>query len=364
MIDISNQCRLIKSDKSSIFLWVALATLAFSQFLSGCASTGSVDDGKQAPAQTMWPAPPEKARIQYLGSLKTLEDVIGEQKPSLRDKLLGKEQKSQALLIKPYGVNSDSKGRVYVADSGKAGLLVFDLVQKSFSTWGETGPGALKKPVGVTSDASGNVYVSDVIDKRVVVFDRDGNYLKAYGGKGLLESPAGLVFNDTKQRLYLVDVKKHQVLVFTNDGQVDFTIGERGHESGKFNYPTNISMDELGQLFVADSMNFRVQIFNANGSFVNTFGEIGNGPGSFSRLKGLGVDTEGHIYAVDAAFNNFQVLDQQGQLLLAVGRTGVGPDGFYLPAGAHVDKNNRIFVADQFNQRIQMFEYLGNSESP
>ena len=34
-------------------------------------------------------------------------------------------------------------------------------------------------------------------------------------------------------------------------------------------------------------------------------------------------------------------------------------DGFYLPTGLHVDRNNQIFVADQYNQRIQMFEYLG-----
>ncbi len=326
--------------------------------ISGCASQVPVANITNENVQTVWPAPPEQPRIRYLGSLKTNNDISKNKKPNLRDKLLGKEQENQLLLKKPYGVHSDSNGRVFVADSANPGLIVFDLKQQSVSYWGETGLGRLSKPVAVTSDAQGNVYVSDVLEKRVVVFDTNGNYRDAYGGKKILESPAGLVFDDFSQRLYVVDVKKHQVLVFDKQGKVQFTIGERGQDTGKFNFPTNLAMDGSGQLYVADTMNFRVQVFNMDGIFVNSFGKNGNGPGDFSRLKGIGVDTEGHIYAVDAAFNNFQVLNQQGQLMIAVGRSGIDPGGFYLPAGIHVDKKNHIFVADQFNQRIQMFEYL------
>ncbi|MCU7806474.1 MAG: 6-bladed beta-propeller, partial [Candidatus Thiodiazotropha sp. (ex Semelilucina semeliformis)] len=76
----------------------------------------------------------------------------------------------------------------------------------------------------------------------------------------------------------------------------------------------------------------------------------------------IGIDSEGHIYTVDAAFNNVQIFNQKGQLMLALGGSGTGPGGFYLPAGAHVDQNNRIFIADQLNLRIQMFEYLGDSD--
>ena len=110
-------------------------------------------------------------------------------------------------------------------------------------------------------------------------------------------------------------------------------------------------------------MNFRVQILEMDGTPVSMFGQAGDRLGDFYRLKGLGVDTDGNIYAVDASFQNFQVFDQDGQLLTAIGEGGHnGPAGFYLPAGAHVDKNNQIFIADQYHQRIQMFEYLGESD--
>ncbi|MCG7930375.1 MAG: 6-bladed beta-propeller [Candidatus Thiodiazotropha lotti] len=331
--------------------------------VSGCASPGPSAQGQRADAGNyVWPAPPEKPRIRYLGSLKSSDSFDSGQGMGLREWFLGKEEEESRTLVKPYGVHSDSQGRVYVADTGISGLAVFDLNNESMEFLGTSGPGTLKKPTGVTTDSEGNVYVSDVIDHRVVMYSKDGQFINAFGGSDVLISPVGLTFNDSTQQLYVVDSKKHQVIVFNKNGGVDFTIGDRGSENGKFNYPTNITIDEKGQIYLADTMNFRVQIFDQQGKYLKGFGNLGDGRGQFSRLKGIGIDHDGHIYTIDAAFNNMQIFNQEGQLLLTVGKPGTGPGGFYLPAGAHVDKNNKIFVADQLNQRIQMFEYLGEAE--
>lgn len=355
-------CRL---DLTSLVLALRIGLMSIIIVISGCASHAPSATTENLTAENfVWPAPPAKPRIRYLGSLKSTESIIGKQKQSLRDWLLGKKEEERLALTKPYGVHSDSKGRVYVADTGISGLVVFDLERKGMTYWGIDGPGALKKPTGVTSDAQGNVYVSDVIDHRVVVYDSEGNYLNALGGSEILISPVGLVFNDKTQQLYVVDSKKHQIVVFNQEGGVDFTIGKRGADHGNFNFPTNIAIDRDGRLYVADTMNFRVQILDEKGSHISSFGKLGDGRGHFSRLKGIGIDREGHIYTVDAAFNNVQIFNQKGQLMLALGKSGTGPGGFYLPAGAHVDENNRIFIADQLNHRIQMFEYLEESTLP
>ncbi|MBT3205390.1 MAG: 6-bladed beta-propeller [Gammaproteobacteria bacterium] len=358
------------NEKISSQLIGIISAISILILASGCAGKGAVFEKaelKQKPSvQSVWPAPPEQARIRYLGSLKTSEIGDEVQKLSVSDILLGKKKEdSNNVLTSPYGVHSNSNGKVFVTDTGNSGLVVFDLIQNTVSHWGKSGSGLLTKALGITSDTQGNVYVSDTYDKRIVVFDKDGNYLNAFGGKDVLVIPSGLAFNDTTQQLFVADAKKNQILVFDNQGKIQFTIGEKGNEPGKFNFPTNISLNkENSLLFVADSMNFRVQVFKMDGTFVDTFGVNGNRPGDFSRLKGIGLDTEGHVYAVDAAFNNFQILDQAGKLLLAVGRASVEADGFYLPTGLHVDRNNKIFVADQYNQRIQMFQYLGETKKP
>lgn len=328
--------------------------------VTGCATQPPVDEVKKIEYQTVWPMPPEQPRIRYLGELNVVD--LGEQKMTLSDMLLGKDQEPISGLSKPYAVYSDSKGRVFVADTGITGLVVFDLNQKNrASLWGVTGNGALIKPTGVTSDELGNVYVSDPLNNRVVVFDSNGKFIDAYGGKETLESPNGLAFNEQTQRLYVVDTKKHHVIVFDRDGNVDFTIGTNGAAPGFFNFPTNIAIDSSGRLYVADMMNFRVQVLEPDGTYIRHIGQVGQRVGDFFRLKGVGVDTQEHIYAVDASFQNFQIFDSQGQLLLYVGDGGSEPGKFALPAGMHVDKNNRIFIADQYNQRIQMFEYVGDA---
>lgn len=341
-----------------------LGAAFFALLVSGCASQPAAVEEEKAPPQTDWPLPPEPARIRYIGQLRALE--LPDEDTNLKDLLLGKEDTQKIkTLAKPYAVHSDSKGRVYVADTGLSAVVVFDLDQKGKTTlWGAGGNGALNKPTGLTTDEQGNLYVSDSLNKRVVEFDHDGNFIRALGGKDVLELPAGLVFSELTQQLYVVDTKKHKVFVFGKDGNLDFTIGANGTNPGYFNFPTNIAIDSNGRIYVADSMNFRIQVFEKDGTYVQHIGQAGQRIGDFFRLKGVGVDTEGNIYAVDAAFSNFQIFNQQGQLLLYVGSGGSGQPGkFALPAGIHVDKNNRIFVADQYNQRIQMFKFLGGPEA-
>ncbi len=345
------------SKKGFFYCW-SVATLIL--LVSGCASIAPKEQIVDDSVQTIWPSPPEQPRIQYVGSLRNEQDVTGKGL-SFIDRLLGRSPKDESLLTKPYGVYSDSNGKVYVTDV-EAKVVVFDSANKQVTYMGQSGPGTLKIPLGITVDLKGNVYVSDGTDKRIVKFDANGHFVKAFGGSGIIDSPAGLAFDEKSQMLYVVDVKKHQIIVFNESGDVAFTVGENGQNPGQFYYPTNISMDlKKNMFYIADTLNFRVQGFNMDGTAVNTFGQNGDGPGDFTRLKGIGVDTEGHIYAVDSAFNNFQIFNDKGQLLLAVGRASAREDGFSLPAGAHVDRNNHIFIADQFNRRIQMFKYLGDT---
>jgi hypothetical protein len=127
-------------------LLLTALTVTLLAFLAGCATQAPVKDAEEveeAP-QTVWPAPPEQPRIRYIGSLQSLEDVAGKQKKSMRDILMGEEEKEEMTARrKPFGVHSDSKGRVFVADTGFAGLIVFDLEKEDVSFWGVTGPGAL-----------------------------------------------------------------------------------------------------------------------------------------------------------------------------------------------------------------------------
>lgn len=342
-----------------------VATLVLTVTVAPAAARRKKDAAK-APA-LVWPLPPEPPRIKYVDSIYGAADVDPVKKAGFLDRLAGIERReTKARFIKPYGIATDSRGRIYVTDSGQALVFVFDIDRRQVSYLGRSAQVRLRVPIGIAVDAKDRVWVADAVRQQVYAFDADGNALMALGQRDELVNPVAVAVDDARRRLYVVDSKAHLVKVFDPEtGQALGEFGGRGTEPGQFNFPTNIAVDREGRVYVTDTMNFRVQIFDAEGKFLDTFGRQGNRFGQFLKPKGIALDSFGNIYVVDSDFDNFQIFDQQKRLLMFLGGGGQIPGRFWLPAGIHVDRNNRIYVADQNNRRIQIFQLLdGRTEEP
>ena len=318
----------------------------------------SARKGEPAPGvQLVWPNPPEAPRIRYLGEHRGSVDFA--KKPSKwRRFLVGQETTNGINLHKPYGVTTDSSGRVYVTDTGLGAVMVFDPRERSVKMLGKEGPVRLVTPIGLAVDEKGRLFVSDVDLDQVFCFDLGEKVVLALGRKEGMKNPTGLAIDKARHRLYVADSHQHKILIYSTDGVFLESWGSRGPDGMQFNFPTNVTVDAAGNVYVVDTGNFRVQVVTPEGVLQSSFGEAGNALGNFHRPKGIGVDSEGHIYVADAAFNNFQIFDPAGELLLYVGATGRDPGAFWLPAGVHIDEQDRIFVVDQINRRVQVFQYL------
>lgn len=301
----------------------------------------------------VWPLPPEQPRIRYVKSLFGEADYW---KTGSLDIIAGDRPSDD--LLKPYGVATDRSGRVYVADTLKHAVFIFDEALKQVTVIGKKEQ-ALRVPSSVAVDAMQNIYVADTGHDAVLVFSSTDRLITSFG-KEVLDNPSGMVIDDAKGRIYVVSSRTHRVEVFSLSGKHLFGFGGRGPGPGMFNYPMGIAMDNMGNLYVVDSANFRVQVFNGEGVFIREFGRLGAEPGTFSRPKGVATDFMGNVYVTDAAFNNFQIFDPMGRLLLFIGASGTtGPGEFSLPAGICIDRQfSRIYVADQLNRRVQVFEIL------
>jgi DNA-binding beta-propeller fold protein YncE len=329
-------------------LFIAIVALA-----GGCATAPE-------PVDMVWPLAPEKPRIRYVGSISSLEDLGLSGWTHMKELMFGAEPIER--LVKPYGVAVDSRGRLYVSDTGIRLVLVFDFSAsreaEKVELVGMKKPGRLGRPIGLAVDASDNLYVSDAVGRKVVVYGPDHEFVAAIGQYASLERPAGIAIDDERRRLYVVDVAAHDVKAYSLEGEFLFSFGGRGLGDGQLNFPTNATVDESGRIYVVDSMNNRIVIFDSGGEFIDTFGQSGRVAGSFSRPKGIALDSDGHIYVVDAAFDNVQIFTKQGKLLLAFGEFGTGAGGFQLPADIHIDAGDTIYVSDQYNRRVQIFQYL------
>lgn len=339
---------------------LAIILLAIPLFFS-CASP-DLQPKDATPRTIVWPLPPEQPRIAFIRHIAESKDM-GIKKSFFKkvaDFLFGEELEPH--LIRPYGVFSDSNGKLYVTDTGLQVVHIFDLEKKKYRQIFKHPWGRLLNPIGIASDPQGNIYVSDSVINRIFVYNNKGQFSHIIGREGDLQRVAGIAVNPKNDLIYAVDTAGHKIFVFDLRGSKVSEIGQRGGGDGEFNFPTHIAIDKEGWLYITDSMNFRVQIFDSEGKFINKFGRLGNRVGTFSKPKGVSVDREGHIYVVDGIYDTVQIFDREGRVLLNFGRSGTGEGDFWLPAGIFVDNKDSIYIADTYNNRVSEFRYLPQPE--
>jgi len=330
-------------------------------FLAGCSTAPSRQGQEALSSPLVWPPAPELARIIYEGAIERPGDV-GTKKGIFRravEFLLGK---TADRIVKPYGIVIDSNERLIVADTVFRRLHIFDIKTGKYTWIDEFKNSGFISPIGVAVDREDNIYVSEPELDKVIVFSKKGKFL--FEIKDNLLRPTGIAINNNEGLLYVVNTGGHNLSVYQLNGKYLYTFGERGGETGRFNYPTDIHIDNQGFIYVTDSMNFRIQIFDKNRKFYSAFGRHGDGSGSFARPKGVSVDSEGHIYVVDALFDAVQIFDREGRFLLSFGSSGQGKGKFWLPSGIFVDNSDRIYVSDSFNKKVQIFKYLKEESKP
>jgi sugar lactone lactonase YvrE len=309
-----------------------------------------------APRQ-VWPAPPDTARIGYVQSVESPNDLGVKTAPLTRfGRWLTGSDKGRERLLKPFGIALDEQDNLCLTDTGANVVCYFDRAKKKWHRWDRAGRVRFSAPVAIAK-RNGIFFVADSALGSVVAFDERGALVWQITDR--LQRPSGLAI--LQDRLYVADAQRHCILIFDLRGAYRSEFGNRGLNPGQFNFPTHITATAAGELFVTDSMNGRIQVFDADGRFKKEVGRLGDSTGELGRPKGVAVDSLGQIYVLDALFDNLQIFDREGRLLLTLGQTGDQPGQFWLPNGIAISADNRIFVADSYNRRLQILQYLGPS---
>lgn len=298
---------------------------------AGCANH------KPAPKNYLFfPPAPDEPRIQYLMSFGAESDLGGQGK--FADFVAG-ESKVLRPIIKPYGLCARN-GKVYVCDTQAANVSISDLAKRKMRYLKPQGQAAMKVPINVAVDKDETVYVTDTGRGQVLIYDKDGNLLDAIGKKDELK-PCGLAL--TSDQFLITDLKSASVRIYDkHTRQLALSFPASGtNEQARLFQPTNLAVDSSGRIYVSDSGGFAVKIYDSEGHFVRSVGELGITPGQFSLPKGIGVDRAGRFYVIDAAAPVVQLFDAEGHLLMFFGQPATSGDaGLYLPAGLALDYDN------------------------
>ena len=345
-------------ERQNRVILIPVIILVVTIFLGSSGCVQSIDKAGGPIPEIIWPGPPQKPRIRFVGEVSKPEDLqirSGWFRKFL-NYLVGKSERS---MVAPYGLETDASGRLYVVDTYLRTVHVFDGKGRKYYTF-PAEKANFVSPIDIAiDDAGGRIYVSDSKQGVLKIFEDSGKKFVGEIGKGLLERPTGVTINEKTSELLVVDTVSATIFRYDlRDQQLKAKFGGNGVAAGKLNYPTNICVAEDGIILVSDSLNFRIQTFTPQGRFLGKFGSLGDGPGYFSRPRGVAADSDGNIYVVDGLFDNVQIFDKEFSLLMALGGPGQGYGEFWLPSGIYIDKNDVIYVSDSHNKRVQIFQYL------
>ena len=227
---------------------------------------------------------------------------------------------------------------------------------------------------------AGNPYDYEMRRHHIIfAVDREGNtieewlqhdeYLTPPRGSGLGEvgrGPHKILINpyDPEKHIWVVDDDMHEINVFTNDGTLVRTFGERGvpgRGPNNFNRPTDIVWLPDGTFFVADGYaGTRVAKFDADGNFLMDWGQPPEdrdnpGPNEFWSVHSIGISNDRRIFVADREHHRMQVFDENGEFL------DMWPTGYDSAVLAHfVTQDDFVWVADWTTNRLIKYDLEGN----
>ncbi len=189
--------------------------------------------------------------------------------------------------------------------------------------------GMFRQVTDVAWDTAGNAYISDgYINSRIAKVDKDGNWIKSWG--------------------------------------------EPGDQSGQFNTPHSIAVDEHNNVYVADRGNRRIQVFDSDGKFLrqitidvpvdpNARPAIGNKPTATTGTLAPGAPwticiTPGPnqvLFSADGFPGRIYKLSLDGKVLGVFGKSGKLPGQFGWVHEIACPSENELYVAEILNWRVQ-----------
>jgi PKD repeat protein len=132
--------------------------------------------------------------------------------------------------------------------------------------------------------------------------------------------------------------------------------GSLGTGNGQFNNPTDLAVDNSGNVYVSDKGNNRIQKFASNGTYLGQWGGYGTGVGQFNSLGSIAVDGSGNVYVVDYGNNRTQKFNSVGLYLTqwqSSGHISVDTSGnVYIGTGnSHIQKftSDGVFLTEFSN---------------
>lgn len=246
------------------------------------------------------------------------------------------------------------------------------------------------QPFGMNFDSEGNLYLADTYNHTIRKLDnnfkattiagqRTAGDLDAKGFDAQFNQPRDLVI-DSHGNLFVADLLNHKIKKITPDGTVS-TFAGNGSEAwidgqginSSFNRPSGLAIDDNDNIFVADDLNYAIRKISPDGTVTTIAGGIpGSLDGKISIAKigrpiDLVIDSEGNIIFSQLWGSLIRKIDFSSDQVITLAGNNLNSfkDGFGIdsslnrPYSLCLDSQDNLYVADRENHRIRKLDKDG-----
>ena len=287
----------------------------------------------------------------------------------------------------PNDLYIDSKGDVYIADTGNNRILKFNSTGEFLCSYDNAASGGLITPKGVTVDENNNMYIADSGNQRIVILDEHGNYISSQGkpesdllsGLAVYEpTKIAIGANDTLNVLvgkeFMSIGKENEFLGYVGSADVGFSLKNMlvsmfasEHQKKlitKVQPDTynNFTLDANGMIY-AVSYGTSNQIKKITSVGDNIYPENDYGEYSLNvfnvevrpNFSDIAVSREGIISVSELNAGRIYQYDRNGELLSVFGGQGSGEGQFLSISALDVDSRGNLYVLDSGYGNVQIF---------
>jgi len=163
---------------------------------------------------------------------------------------------------------------------------------------------------------------------------------------------------DPQRRVWVVNDGREQIHVFSNDGsELLFSLGtwdESGDDQTHFGRPQDVAFMQDGSILVADGLtNSRIVKFDRDGNYLLEWGTRGSEDGQFNAVHAVATDEQDRVYVADRSNDRIQVFDEMGNHL------ATWPN-LNFPNHIVITANQEVWVSDNQPVRLVKFDTDGN----
>ena len=249
-------------------------------------------------------------------------------------------------LDNPHDLKLSPDGRqLFVSDTGNNRVVILD--PETLQRLGEFGTDHQSGTHDVDFGFSGRVYVADTHKARVTIYEMKGLAETLVDElKGPLEGPEGVLVHPNG-RIYVAGAWSGNVVAFVD--------GKPVKELKGLSAPHDLENTANGDIWLSDSGNDRLLLLSPD---LDIKRELKGSPYNFDGVRYMDVMADGTLIVGDKDNDQIKIISSDGKLLNVVGsgQGGRGPGEFRTPEGVEI-RGETVWLSDSGNDRVVRYKF-------